>query len=176
MSRRQTTIATATPPASLSSSSNRCGQSVSDPPGSSVRRPRRLATTRQRDLLRQRVVSHLQQVEETGRRKGFVLRRSLRLHIKECNLGLPPTEPLQVILFGRKAISSTRIGKREVLPTATVWSRAAFESAARATVVEPAQAFEQRPSKSILRPIQTTASASWTFLYTARPQRTTAAP
>jgi len=47
-------------------------------------------------------VSHLQQVEETGQRKGFVLRRSLRLHIKECNLGLPPTEPLQVILFGEE--------------------------------------------------------------------------
>jgi hypothetical protein len=65
------------------------------------RKLRRQAIKRQKAILNQRVLAHLQQVEEANRKKGCNLRRSLRLHIKECNEGLPPDKPLcKIILFG----------------------------------------------------------------------------
>ena len=61
-------------------------------------------------------MSHLQQVEKTSRRKGLVRRCSLRLHIKECNSGLPPNKPLQVILFGEEGYFLTEDRKERGPP------------------------------------------------------------
>ena len=64
-------------------------------------RLRRQAIKRRKALLRQRVLAHLKRVEDINQKKGTTLRRSLRLHIKECNVGHPPDKPLfKVILFG----------------------------------------------------------------------------
>ena len=62
---------------------------------------RRQAFKRRKEILHQRVLAHLHQVEEANRKKGCNLRRSLRLHIKECIEGFPPDKPLfKAILFG----------------------------------------------------------------------------
>ena len=64
---------------------------------------RRQAAKQRKTILHQRVLSHLQQVEEANRKKGCNLRRSLRLHLKECNEGFPPDKPLyKAVLFGEE--------------------------------------------------------------------------